>query len=155
MRKNFNELPLPERLINKILAFYSNIWKDKLEENFHLDWINNFINDDKELEEKERINMLFLLSKFMYFGNKELRLLLISLYRDLYKYPLVSEIRRKNQDTIDIELINSEFNKVLKKTKFLGVGNPSESGVHLLYYFRQECKLNKKYFINSGEIFVH
>jgi hypothetical protein len=33
------------------------------------------------------------------------------------------------------------------------MGNPSESGSHLLYYFRQENRLGKEYFINADEIF--
>jgi hypothetical protein len=83
-----------------------------------------------------------------------LRQLLISLYRDLFKYPIIASIRRVNKDTTDIGIINSEFQKELKSTRFLGLGNPSESGVHMLYYFRQECKLPKDYFINSSDIFT-
>ena len=37
-------------------------------------------------------------------------------------------------------------------TRFLGVGNPSESGVHLLYYFRQENKIPKDLFINTDDV---
>ena len=39
-------------------------------------------------------------------------------------------------------------------TRFLGVGNPSESGVHLLYYFRQENLLGKDAFMDSAQIYT-
>ena len=47
--------------------------------------------------------------------------------------------------------MNSEGH--LARTRFIGIGNPSESGSHLLYYFRQENRLGKEYFINSHDVF--
>ncbi len=151
--KFFDDLPIYDRLLKKIYAYYQTIWLDKWKDNIDTEWINNFFNGDDELLHKEKVNMLYLLSKFMYFGNAELRQLLISLYRDLFKYPIVSSIRKSHGDTIDNFFINSEFLKELEMSRFLGVGNPSESGVHLLYYFRQECELSKSNFMNSSDIF--
>lgn len=153
--KLYDELPFYDKLKVKIHAYYQTIWREKWKEGTDQaeDWLKNFSDDDDGNLEKERINMLYLLSKFMYFGNDELRQLLISLYRDLFKYPIVAAIRQANRNTLDTELINTEFEKELNATRFLGVGNPSESGVHMLYYFRQECKLSKKYFINTSDIF--
>lgn len=153
--KYFDGLPLYDRLKNKIYSYYQTIWRDKWRQGIDQteEWLNNFSRGDDATLEKERINMLYLLSKFMYFGNEEIRQLLISLYRDLYKYPIIESIRRLNGDTTDIAFINQEFQKELELTRFLGVGNPSESGVHLLYYFRQECQLSKEFFINISDIF--
>ena len=89
----------------------------------------------------------------MYFSSEEIKELLKSTYRDLFKYPIVKSIRKTNKDTSDRVLIQDEFEKELKCTRFLGVGNPSESGAHLLYYFRQENFLSKKLFLNAHEIF--
>ncbi|MGA3013962.1 MAG: hypothetical protein ABSD71_08000 [Bacteroidales bacterium] len=154
--KNVDSLPLYDKLVNKIYAYYQTIWREKWREGINQteEWLNNFSIGDLGLIEIERINMLYLLSKFMYFGNNELRNLLLSLYRDLYKYPIVASIRKFNNDTTDIGFINVEFQKELDATRFLGVGNPSESGVHLLYYLRQECNLSKEYFINTSDIFT-
>jgi hypothetical protein len=105
------------------------------------------------VDDDEQLQMLFLASHFMYFGLKQIRALLRSLFRDLYHYKVVEHIRRKNADTRDRQFIDREFRSVLAATRFLGVGNPSESGSHLLYYFRQENRLGKQYFINSHEIF--
>jgi hypothetical protein len=153
--KNFDGLPLKERLKNKIYSYYQTIWKDKWRDGIDLtdEWLSNFSSGDDITIEKERINMLYLLSKFMYFGNEEIRQLLCSLYRDLFKYPIIESIRRANHDTTDIDFINAQFQNELESTRFLGVGNPSESGVHMLYYFRQECQLSRTYFINASDIF--
>jgi hypothetical protein len=90
----------------------------------------------------------------MYFGSRQMRELLRALNRDKYKYPIVEQIRRANGDTVDAAFIQAQFQQALDATRFLGIGNPSESGVHLLYYYRQENQLKKKYFINAHEIFT-
>jgi hypothetical protein len=54
---------------------------------------------------------------------------------------------------LDTSLIEAEYLDELRHTRFLGVGNPSESGCHLLYYFRQENALPKTPFIHTHEIF--
>jgi hypothetical protein len=115
-------------------------------------WLSQFASAAR-LEDDEQIQMFFLASHFMYFGVREIRALLRSLFRDLYQYKAVEQIRRRSKDTKDRDVILSEFRKTLARTRFLGVGNPSESGSHLLYYFRQENRLGKEYFINADEMF--
>ncbi|OSZ82925.1 hypothetical protein CAP35_06595 [Chitinophagaceae bacterium IBVUCB1] len=153
MKMKIETLPLYDRLIEKILSFYATIWKDKLPDGIHNEWLGNFKNVDDDIQQKERLNALFLLSKFMYFGNVELRELLKCVFRDLYKYRVVKKIREDNNDTIDSVVIEQKYKEELLKTRFLGVGNPSESGVHILYYFRQENKLKKTFFINPLDVF--
>ncbi len=151
--KNFDTLSIYDKLTNKIYAYYQTIWKDKWKEGIDKEWLGNFSDLDEDVLQKEHLNMLYLLSKFMYFGNHELRQLLLSLYRDLYKYPIVSAIRKANSNTTDNTFIQTKFKEEHLTTRFLGVGNPSESGVHMLYYFRQEADLSKEFFINTSEIF--
>ena len=146
-------LPIYDVLLKKIYTYYETIWQDKWREEIDTSWLSNFVHADENELHKEKVNMLYLLSKFMYFGNNELRQLLLSLYRDLYKYPIISSIRKANGNTIDVDFIDKNFENEVQSTRFLGVGNPSESGVHLLYYFRQECGLSKENFINSSDIF--
>lgn len=143
-----NRIPLKEALTMKVIAYYTDIWKDIRDTDFQK-WLDNF-NDD----ELERLNALYLLSKFTYFGNLEIRAMLKSVFRDLYKYPIIEQIRLDKNDTTDEELIRNKFNEHHRGTRFLGVGNPSESGVHLLYYFRQENNLSKKYFVHGHELFT-
>lgn len=151
--KVLDSIPLYDKLLKKIYAYYQTIWKEKWKEGIEQNWLTNFIHTDEDEQAKEKVNMLYLLSKFMYFGNDELRQLLVSLYRDLFKYPIVASIRSSNSDTIDLTFIDKEYREELSKTRFLGVGNPSESGVHMLYFFRQECNLSKEFFINTSDIF--
>lgn len=138
-----------EHLYSKIKILNETLWeyrvrKDKLE-----DWLSNFETED------EKFHALHLLSEFTYFGDVQLRHLLRSLYRDLYRYPIIESIRRLNNNTIDPNRIEPIFTDLQHKTRFFGIGNPSESGVSLLYYFRQENRLSKKLFSHSKEIIVH
>lgn len=103
-------------------------------------WLSNF-ND-----ESEKIHALYLLSKFMYYGEIPIKNLLISLYRDLYRYPIIEEIRLINDHTLDKDIIEREFNEILVNTRFWGIGNSSESSGHLLYMFRQETGLSVNLF---------
>ncbi|KFC23656.1 phosphoribosyltransferase-like protein [Epilithonimonas lactis] len=147
MSKHFDTLPIKDRLEEKIRIFLDSIWKEKQEDFLLENWSRNFDT------EEEQVHMLFLLSKFMYFGNQEIRELLTTIYRDLFRYPHIHKIREDNFDTIDESIIEKKFSEVLSKTRFLGIGSPAESGVHLLYYFRQQNRLKKESFITLSEIF--
>lgn len=142
-----HDIPIKESLENKVIAYYTDIWKDIREVNYQK-WLNNF-----QGGEQEKLNALYLLTKFTYFGNIEIRAMLKAVYRDLYKYPIIEQIRQENGDTIDESFIKKQFGLCNAGTRFLGVGNPSESGVHLLYYFRQENNLSKKLFVHAHELF--
>ena len=111
-----------------------------------MEWLDNFDDDN------EKNYALYMLSRLMYFSSSSIRNLLKTLYRDLYRYPIIEQIRKNNNNTLDPNIIEPSFNEELMATRFLGVGNPSESGVHLLYYFRQENKIPKDLFINTDDI---
>src|ERR1700680_4955054 len=143
---------LIEELQRKLKALDETLWEHRAQWPYVEKWMAQF-QSAANVEDDEQLQMLFLASHFMYFGILQIRALLRSLFRDLYQYKVVEQIRRANSDTRDRQLIDREFKKALASTRFLGVGNPSESGSHLLYYFRQESRLGKQYFINSHEIF--
>ena len=96
--------------------------------------------------------MLYLLSNFLYFGVSEIRHLLRELFSEFCRQPLLREIRKSAGDSVDLDAIDDAYRAKLYRTRFLGVGNPSESGVHLLYYFRQENRLPSGLFINHIEL---
>ncbi len=139
---------IKEMLEAKIRVLASVSWQDKWDN--RLDqlerWLSNF-------KEEEHVYALFMLSQFMYFSNDAIRELLKRVYEDLFKRPIIFSIRKSNADSVDWKAIDAKFQEELVKTKFLGLGNPSESGSHLLYYFRQENDLKKDLFINAHEIF--
>ena len=50
--KNFDALPLYDKLLHKIYAYCNTIWKDKWKEGIEQEWLNNFQDSDKDLESK-------------------------------------------------------------------------------------------------------
>jgi hypothetical protein len=139
-----------ERLIRKLKILNETVWDGRANRGRIDEWLDNFELDSSS--QTERLHALFLLRHFMYFGESQIRTLLRALYRDLYKYPIVEQIRRNNNDTKDPLFILREFDSALKQTRFVGLGNPAESGPHLLYYFRQENDLLPEHFLTSEHL---
>lgn len=130
-------------LESKIKVLNETLWNYKALNPSITKWLENFNN------ENEKIHALYLLSKFMYFGEIPVKNLLLSLYRDLFRYPIIEEIRKNNNDTLDTHLIEELFHKEEIKTRFLSLGNSSESSAHLLYLFRQETSLSVELFAET------
>ena len=143
-------MSLYDDLVSKVKVLNETIWEDRATRRRVDDWLSNF--DDSSVP-SERVHALYLLSRFMYFGDRELRALLRALYRDLYQPPVIQAIRRRHGNTTDLRIIEQSFALALQNTRFLGVGNPSESGAHLLYYFRQENQLSRRSFAHAHELF--
>lgn len=139
---------MKERLEEKIKILSLEAWKDKVDGADVNLWLNNF-------DPNECIEASFLLSSFMYFDNNSVRELLRRAYQDLFMRPEVFKIRRKHRNTLDIGIIQGKYNKVLEHTRFINIGNPSESSAHLLYYYRQENELPAHLFINAHQIYKH
>lgn len=146
-----NKLALRDELKLKISKLSENVWENKVKGENIDRWLKNF-EANEDISVCESSHALFMLSNFMYFGVKEIRELLKSIYRDKVKIPLIRDIRLKNKNTKDQAFIKTTYNDELSATKFLGMGNPSESGTHLLYFFRQENNLPKELFIHTHEI---
>jgi hypothetical protein len=140
-----------DALDRKIKVLHNTAWRDKWqwESDQYSKWLGNFS------EGEEQLIAMYMLSKFMYFDNETIRELMVRIYEDLYKRPIVYEIRKNNGETKDMDFIESEFEKIRAKTRFLSIGNPSESSAHLLYFFRQENYLKRDLFIGPHELFVH
>ncbi len=147
--------PLMLPLFAKIKTLNETVWERRATEPAVLAWLQNFASPDPPPapSQDEAFHALFLLSNLMYFGSRQIRALLRALYRDLYRYPIIEAIRRSHGDTVDSDVIDPLFHDRRSATRFLGMGNPSESGCHLLYYFRQENSLPKDLFIHSHQIF--
>jgi hypothetical protein len=143
---------MSSELEGKIKVLDQLMWRSKVTTLDIQSWLANF-GDTGEQAENERAHALFLLSAFSYFTEPLLRVLLKSLFRDLIHQPLLMEIRRKNSHTRDWNVISPLHEMALKSIRFIGSGNPSESGTHLLYYFRQENELPTSMFISPYELF--
>ena len=142
-----------QRLIAKIKVLNEIAWEGRCDSQVIREWLSQFSGRVGSTS-VERLQMLFLLSKFVFFGSAEIRELLRALFRDHFKYRIVEGIRMSHSDTTDQIAITRMFRDELRRTRFLPVGNPSESGAHLLYFFRQENHLGKKQFMYAHEIFA-
>lgn len=142
-----NKEEYKEQLLRNIKILNETIWDGTIRSKKINNWLSNF-------EDSDHLNALFLLSKFMFFGKYQIREILVAWYRDLYKYPIVEEIRKKNHDTTDMNFLNEEFDKYRSRSKIVALGNISESSTHLLYFLRQENKLPKSLFPDSHDLFT-
>ena len=142
-----------DELLAKIKSLSETVWDRRASEPQITDWLTNFSAQANGTEDERKLHALYLLSQFMYFGSREMRELMRVLFRDLYRYPIIEAIRRENDNTTNLQVIEQGFRARLDRTLFLAVGNPSESGSHLLYYFRQENGLPNTRFIHSHQIF--
>ncbi len=129
------------------------IWEKRVSPRNLDNWLNNFSDATFADIDKQKLHALYLLTQFMYFGVREVREMLKYIYAHIYKYPIIRDIRHNNSDTMDINFLDQQFSQEQQNTRFLAMGNPSESGSHLLYYFRQENSIPKDLFIHTHEIF--
>ena len=136
-----------ETLLKKLMVLSEQLWEGRVDRRRIELWLGNFTGETTH-QDKERYYALLLLSNVMYFGERELRELLRALFRDHYRYRVIQEIRHRLDGTTDVAAIHKEYTSVLMHTRFLPMGNPSESGTHLMYWFRQENEL-------SPDLFVH
>lgn len=109
------------------------------------EWLKNF-NGDYCSKQEEQLLALHLLTNFIYFGNSTIREMLKACYQEQFIIPLKQKIRKNLSNSIDYIQINSLLKIEVEKTLFIGAGNPSESGAHLLYFFRQMNNLSKEMF---------
>lgn len=140
-------------LIRRVKILSERLWEGHCREPDVDAWLANFDGRHSTAgEEAERLHALHLLSSVSYFGLRELRVLLRTLFRDLYRYPIVQSIRADLGGTRDEQAIALRFARELNSTRFIGMGNPAESGTHLLYYFRQENRLSRSLFVHQHEL---
>ena len=136
-----------ESLFRKLMVLSEQLWEGRLDRDRINLWLDNFTGKTAA-QETERDYALLLLSNVMYFGERELRELLHALFRDHYRYRVIQEIRQRLNGTTSVSAIHEEYDTILMRTRFLPMGNPSESGTHLLYWFRQENQLPSGLFVH-------
>lgn len=140
-----------DELYSKLEVLTRRLWDGRITRPDIELWLDNF--GDETSAGSDRLHALYLLSQFIYFPDREMRELLRIVYSDLYRYSIVEEIRRRNGDTLDAGVIDPLLKDELAATRFLGIGNPAESGTHLLYYFRQENSIPKDRFVSVPQLF--
>ena len=143
--------PDTEPLYAKIKTLNEFLWEGRTPRSAVNEWLDNF-RGERESEPLERAHALYLLSKFLYFGEKEVRALLSAMFHDLIRNPLTVEVRRAMSNCTDFNAIHQAFIDELDRTRFAALGGPSESGTHILYEFRQENELTTELFPNLGDL---
>ncbi|MEF9964508.1 MAG: hypothetical protein RR779_09075 [Comamonas sp.] len=135
----------------RILA--AQAWDDEIKWSDISAWADNFTGTAPPCKD-EAIHALFALSRFMYFSRRLTKEMLRALYRDHFEAPTMQRIRRNFKGTKDISLLRKQYQDQLSGTRFIGLGNPAESGAHLLYVFRQVNYLSKNYFADLSSVFA-
>jgi hypothetical protein len=144
--------PVIEELQSKIKTLHSSIWERRADWPEVLDWLAQF-EGHNDPDADEQLQVLRLLSSFMYFGVNEIRALLRSLFRDTFRPQVAKEVRLGLHPSITLGTIGSMVDAELRRTRFVSLGNPSESSALLLYFFRQENALPKDLFLHGSDIF--
>jgi hypothetical protein len=132
--------PTNDELLRTIRVLDTRIWQQNLTTGQLDEWMAGF-DGAVESQETERHLALALLSRFTFFGVDEVRVLLRSLFEDVFRHRLAQDFRRANNDTTEATRISRHVTRQVKRTIFVGAGNPAESGAHILYYFRQVNEL--------------
>ncbi|HYU31029.1 MAG TPA: hypothetical protein VEW48_02620 [Thermoanaerobaculia bacterium] len=141
-----------DELIRRVKTLSERLWEGHCQAPDIEAWLCNFDGRHCGDTSGERLHALHLLASVSYFGLREIRVLLRSMFRDLYRYPIVQRLRDDLGGTTDAVEIEHRFNEELLATRFIGMGNPAESGTHLLYYFRQENRLPRSLFVHQHEL---
>lgn len=76
----------------KILA--SDIWDNAIKMPEIEEWLSQFTGQILS-EQEEKLYMTLALSKFIFFSQRMIREMLISLYRDYFRTPIIHELRKK------------------------------------------------------------
>ena len=140
------------KLFEKIKVLNELLWENRADRPSVQQWLENFTGSHSP-EDIERRHALYLLSRFLYYGGTEIRVLLRSMFQDLVRHPLTVSARSTMSDPDDFDEIHQGFLAELAATRFIGLGNPAESGTHILYDFRLANGLPIEYFCNFHELF--
>ena len=136
------EMPPDTRtvLYSKIKELNDLLWEHRANRPDVEEWLENFTGSYAD-KKTEHSLALYLLSKFLYFGDKEVRALLRAMFQDLIRSPLTIEARQRIPGSNDFNGVHQEFLKQLNRTRFSAFGSPASSGTHIFYAFRQENEL--------------
>lgn len=129
----------------KLKIFNETVWEHKTPKRKIDEWLNNF-----KIEERE--DFLFLLTQFIYLSKFQINNMLISIYRDFFKYVIVEDFRLNNNNSLDESLIKAHFKDTLGKSRFVPLGNPSESSSTILYEFRKINNIKTELFIERQKL---
>lgn len=127
-----------ERLKKIILKTSIVAWNNQVSDKMINRWLENFTGKFFSSKEIEHKVALWLLAHFTFYSINDVRILCKNLFNLILHQKLVENRNVKSFDEV--------LNELIYDSLFVGLGNNSESGNTILYYFRQENKLSKKCF---------
>ena len=128
--------PNEEEMISLLKDTIENVWNVDLNVSEIKDWLGNFTGKVYDISDERKL-ALWLLCNYTYYNEQEVNHLCNLLYKKfLHEIAVSGNIK----DT-------KELNDILKKTYFAAMGNASESGAMLLYFFRQEANISISRFV--------
>lgn len=118
-------------------------WENQLSPKDLQDWLNNFSGDALGSIKAEQNLALWLLSSFVYFTIDDVRGFCQQLFAEFVHAKLIEYQEKRLYQELSIA---ERVAHILNSTVFLTLGNDSESGSNILYYFRQINHLQKYVF---------
>lgn len=112
-------------------------WKQAISDKQISKWLDNFDGKYFKSVENERKLALWLLAHFTYYTYDDVRVLCKDMFNRYLHTKLIG---------CDSEELDRKITEIIQNTIFIGLGNDSESGNNILYYFRQENQLPKTSF---------
>ena len=130
-------------IIDEIIKTAQVSWEQQISQSDISDWLSNFRGEALGSETAERNLALWLLSSFVYFSIRDVRAFCKYIYNEFVHKKLVEY---KEKGILQELSLQKQIEHILEATVFLAIGNDSESGSNVLYYFRQVNKLKKEVF---------
>ena len=118
-------------------------WDRRMEPSRLSRWLNNFDGHILGNKSVEQTLAAWILMNFTFYTENEVRALCKCIFDE---YIHIKLIEYKNTNTLNNHSYVDKINHIIDNTLFFPLGNPSESGTSILYYFRQENMLSKKHF---------
>ena len=136
-----------ERIKQIVLQTSITAWNHHITESSLERWLSNFSGLVLGDEQAERIIAAWLLMNFTYYTPSEVDELCRVIYRKYIHTKLTSgyyaKLKASKQEKI---------RRILKRTLFAHLGNPSESGAVILYHFRTANELSKDVFEQTPDL---
>lgn len=140
-------------LYQKVKSLNELLWEHRVTRPVVDQWLSNF-KGEFECKDTERAHALYLLSKFLFLGRNEVRQLLRAMFLELVRHPLTIEVRAHLNEPENFEHLHQGYLSEIRRTRFLGLGNPADSGTHILYDFRHVNRIPTRYFVAPHELFT-
>jgi hypothetical protein len=145
-------LPLMEDYrdeLNIIMQCNQYIWEKKTYWPDIEMWLVNFegIFTSQDIERKAALTLL---SKFLYYNEKEIKYLCRNLY-SLFKQEIIDEYLSQSP-TAHLSDAKAYFDDYLTSCRFSDMGEPGESSGYILYSFRQENDLSNSLFMQKTNL---